>query len=346
MIETARLTLSPYVADDAAALVRNVNCPEVASMLESVALPFTLADALARIELRQCDARRFTFAIRETATGEMIGEIAAAATEPGATPRMGYHIWPERWGKGYASEAVPVALGHAFGTLGWPQIDADAFDDNHASIRILQRASFERVGASTCGSQARDDDMTSSVFRLTRVNWATPGLTTARLTLRPYRLDDAMRVLELLNDYDVSRMLAPVAYPYTRELADEWVSGAIWDKQDLHWALDDGDGFIGTVSLGYKRDDDPQTGFWLGRRYWGKGYMTEAVHAVIDWAFSVRDDARLVSYAFVDNRGSQRVHEKAGFIPGDVVSHNSAARGEAVDAISYSLARSDWQARQ
>lgn len=169
MIRTARLTLSPYVPEDAPALVRNVNCVEVARMLESVALPFTEADALARIENRQCTQTRFTFAIRRD--GDMIGEIAAGAYHETDTPRLGYYLRMDEWGKGYATEVVPAALAYAFDTLGWPEIEADAFDDNLASIRILENAGFRKVGVSSCNSQARDDDMTSSVFRLSAEDW-------------------------------------------------------------------------------------------------------------------------------------------------------------------------------
>lgn len=344
MIETDRLILSPYTPADAPAIVRNVNRPEVARMLESVSLPFTEADALARIEVRQCDETRFTFAIRERATGDVIGEIAAAGTD-GGTPRLGYHIRPESWGRGYASEAVGAALDHAFGALGWSQIEADSFDDNTASVRILERAGFIRIGASTCGSPAREDDMTSSIFRLTRVHWAVPVLKTARLTLRPFKVEDAPRMHELMNDFEVSRMLSPVPYPYTRALAEAWVRGEEWKPDDIHFALDDGSGAVGGASLSRAEEGFMQTGFWLGQAFWGRGLMSEAVAAMIGWAFAEREETRLVSYAFVDNAASRRVHRKMGFTEAGTVRQHSAARGEEVDTIHYELTREMWQAQ-
>ena len=79
LLETARLRLSPYTEADADALVANANHAQVARMMATVPLPFTRADALARIAARGCDGDRFTLAIRGRQTGEAIGEIGAAS---------------------------------------------------------------------------------------------------------------------------------------------------------------------------------------------------------------------------------------------------------------------------
>jgi len=53
-------------------------------------------------------------------------------------------------------------------------------------------------------------------------------------------------------------------------------------------------------------------GYVLERSSWGFGYMTEAVRAVIEWAFTSDDVYRVWTYVGVANVASQRVLEKAG----------------------------------
>jgi RimJ/RimL family protein N-acetyltransferase len=57
----------------------------------------------------------------------------------------------------------------------------------------------------------------------------------------------------------------------------------------------------------------PEIGYWLGVKYWGKGYATEAVRAMIDHAFANLDCESLQAAARVTNPASRRVLEKCGF---------------------------------
>ena len=55
-----------------------------------------------------------------------------------------------------------------------------------------------------------------------------------------------------------------------------------------------------------------EIGYGMARAHWDKGYMTEALCAVIDWAFTQPDVYRVQALCDVDNIGSARVMEKAG----------------------------------
>src|SRR5580700_5804348 len=54
-------------------------------------------------------------------------------------------------------------------------------------------------------------------------------LKTDRLTLRPFKPEDAAGLHRLINNFDVAKMLELVAFPYSRVLADEWIAAAIND---------------------------------------------------------------------------------------------------------------------
>lgn len=55
-----------------------------------------------------------------------------------------------------------------------------------------------------------------------------------------------------------------------------------------------------------------EIGYGMARTHWDKGYMTEALRAVINWAFTQPDVYRVQALCDVDNIGSARVMEKAG----------------------------------
>lgn len=68
-------------------------------------------------------------------------------------------------------------------------------------------------------------------------------------------------------------------------------------------------GSIGARFREYKVD----IGYVLARSHWKKGYMTEAVSVLTDWILAQPVVFRLWAVCDVENRGSARVLEKAGF---------------------------------
>jgi ribosomal-protein-alanine N-acetyltransferase len=67
---------------------------------------------------------------------------------------------------------------------------------------------------------------------------------------------------------------------------------------------------IGNVDLRWGTSEN--RGFWLARRFWGQGLMTEACEAVTDYAFDVLGFERLMLCNAVGNIRSRRIKEKAG----------------------------------
>jgi RimJ/RimL family protein N-acetyltransferase len=141
-----------------------------------------------------------------------------------------------------------------------------------------------------------------------------PTLNTTRLVLRPQRLSDAGSIAESLSDFQVTRMLARAPAPYYKQDALEWLvlrtSGTL---PDWDFAITCGDDtLIGAVSI-ERLHDEWRLGYWLGRPHWGKGYMTEAVAAVVEHFFEHKPGEVLYSGMFADNPASLRVQDKIGF---------------------------------
>ncbi len=161
-----------------------------------------------------------------------------------------------------------------------------------------------------------------------------PELSTARLTLRPPEMRDAPRLAELANDFDVVRMTGSMPWPYTLADAEAFVRQAQDDARadEAMFCVElPGAGPIGVIGLDPDGVMALEAGYWLGRPYWARGYATEALSAVLDWA---RDGWRrrcISARHFADNPASGAVLVKAGFLyTGRVEMRPCRARGEDV----------------
>ena len=162
----------------------------------------------------------------------------------------------------------------------------------------------------------------------------TEPLKTARLLLREPVAADAPRLAQLANDIDVARMTTSMPHPFTRQDAESFLGRmAARDRaREMVFAVEvEGEGLAGVLGFHQKDDPAPEIGYWLGRPYWGLGYMTEAAQAAITWAKDGWAKRLMFSGHFADNPASGQVLVKAGFLYTGVVQQRmSRARGARV----------------
>lgn len=163
---------------------------------------------------------------------------------------------------------------------------------------------------------------------------------TDRLTLRPLVEADRADVMEQAGDFDVAKMLTQVPHPYTDADFDTFLELRDSREFGIIWIITDTNGLCGAISVG------TELGYWLGKPVWGRGYATEAGHAVVDAVFAHSEVPMIRSSHFEENGGSQRVLEKLGFEDIGDHEHFSAARNEAVEGRSMLLTRARWAARR
>lgn len=141
------------------------------------------------------------------------------------------------------------------------------------------------------------------------------ALESERLVLRAPRMSDADAVVRLANNRSIAEMTSMIPYPYGRNDAEVWINTLAIDTGDITLAitLKENGTLVGTCGYSRRGDPTPELGYWVGEPYWNHGYATEAVQAVIDYAFANAGLEAITSSCRVVNAASRRVLEKCGF---------------------------------
>jgi RimJ/RimL family protein N-acetyltransferase len=143
-----------------------------------------------------------------------------------------------------------------------------------------------------------------------------PTLLTERLVLRPPVLADAPAIAALADNRKVAEMTTSIPHPYRVEDAESWIAGKTGECPGVAFAIFEkqSGAFVGICSYEWRGGETtPEIGYWAGEPFWGRGYGTEAVRAMIDHAFTATDLEALSASCRVTNVASRRVLEKCGF---------------------------------
>jgi RimJ/RimL family protein N-acetyltransferase len=162
---------------------------------------------------------------------------------------------------------------------------------------------------------------------------------TPRLLLRALTLADAPRLAQLAGDYDVASMTGTIPHPYSEEMAGKWIASALAGEEGVVFAIERSGVLIGCTGYRAFGPDHAELGYWVGKPYWGMGYATEAVGALILYAFETDGFAYLTAGHFEDNPASERIIAKFGFTPQETTERDSAARGVKASCQTYRLDR-------
>ncbi|HZT27171.1 MAG TPA: GNAT family N-acetyltransferase [Pseudolabrys sp.] len=171
-----------------------------------------------------------------------------------------------------------------------------------------------------------------------------PVLETKRLVLRAPRLEDAKTVAMLANDRRIAENTARIPHPYKKADAEAFIGAANKAGGEAVFLVTLRDRtVIGACGIAMQ-DATPELGYWLGVDYWGQGYATEALHAVIDYAFVDLEHAALQAGARVTNPASRRVLEKCGFQWTGVGLYRIKAINSSAPIDRFRLERGIWSA--
>lgn len=174
-------------------------------------------------------------------------------------------------------------------------------------------------------------------------------LSTARLLIRDYRLEDCGPAAEIGADPEVVRYVR--WGPNDRAATEAFIRSAIAAGLDqprhtylLAAVCRASSAVIGGCSLEIRRphDREGQIGYHLGRRYWGCGYATEIAACLLEFGFRSLGLHRISATADVRNVASWRVMEKVGMVREGHLRRHMRQRGEWRDSFLYGILEEDW----
>ncbi len=175
-------------------------------------------------------------------------------------------------------------------------------------------------------------------------------LETERLLLRKFQLSDLeSHHRHITSDPEVAKTMLWQANPdpaHAEQVLKRILAG-YETGNSYRWAIvrKVDDAYLGTVSLlrldGHQRSC--AFAYMLGKAFWNRGYMTEALKAVLRFAFETLELDRVETDHFLNNPASGAVMGKAGMKQVGVLPGRYEKDGVLHDAVLYRMTKEDWQ---
>ena len=174
-----------------------------------------------------------------------------------------------------------------------------------------------------------------------------PLIESERLLLRQHTLEDAPDYFACYADPEVFSY-SPLSEETSLASATHTLNRLLtWHQERflLCWAivLKENQRFMGRIQMEDWNDEDHRTavGYRLGKPYWGNGYATEALRAVIAYLFEQTTVNRIDAVTWRENSASARVLEKAGMRFEGLARQRRFAKGAFRDVKFYAMLRED-----
>lgn len=176
----------------------------------------------------------------------------------------------------------------------------------------------------------------------------TVTLVTDRLILRRFAADDAQDMFNnWANDAEVCKFLDWLPHgtiETTKNVLSVWV-GNYKNENCYNWAIEYNGHAIGSISVVNLNERHLwcEIGYCMGKEYWGKGLMTEALQAVIEYLFTKVGFNRIMAKHDIKNIGSGRVMQKSGMtFEGTMRQAKVRKDGTFGDLNIYSILKEEW----
>ncbi|MCA9953638.1 MAG: GNAT family N-acetyltransferase [Anaerolineales bacterium] len=175
-----------------------------------------------------------------------------------------------------------------------------------------------------------------------------PELSTERLLLRRPRLADAPDVLLFRGDAYVQRFNGPVYKEVVEaEKLIHELHGEYFKRSGISWGvtLPNEDKVIGLFGIHHwsQYHRGAEIGYDMNRDYWGQGFATEAIQAMLRFGFVQMNLNRIYAGTIADNHESVRLLERLGFVrEGTKRGLSWEDDGTFHDGAMYSLLQHEW----
>lgn len=147
-----------------------------------------------------------------------------------------------------------------------------------------------------------------------------PTLTTERLVLSQSTISDLEDVIFQMNSTpEISENTLSLPFPYREENAHFWFQMAEYSfekKEAFIFGIREKENLKLIGAIGLHLDmlhNKAEVGYWIGKSFWNKGYVSEALQRVLKFGFEALNLNKIYASHFLHNPASGKVLEKNGF---------------------------------
>ena len=176
-----------------------------------------------------------------------------------------------------------------------------------------------------------------------------PTLHTLRLTLARLEISDIPTIVKYVGNPNITNNLRNVPHPYYEKDAIFWLNMVRqgFDNQtdySFRLGLKETNEFIGAMSLHVKKPHHKaEAGYWIGESFWGQGYATEALRAVLKFGFEELKLNKIYAMYYDYNPASGKVMANNGMIKEAEFVDNEFKHGKFVTEIQYRLTKREYE---
>ncbi|WP_205509876.1 GNAT family N-acetyltransferase [Longitalea arenae] len=260
------------------------------------------------------------WAMTEKGSGSFVGSFAIIPVESADQKRhteiqLGYALLKDHWGKGYATESTLAGRQYAFDVMKLPQIVAITEPENIASQKVLLRCGFKQQ------PNIREGNKYLCYFSSHNPN----AIETERLHLFPLTVEQLELYLKAGDQLEKALGLTPFGRTVSQAVLNRVSQCTLPEMEKAgadylfhtFWLVVDKQSKVIVAEMGFKgkpsAKGEVEIGYGTMPVMQNKGYMTEAVKGLLQWAASRPDIAAVLAETRADNKPSIRVLEKNGF---------------------------------
>lgn len=181
-----------------------------------------------------------------------------------------------------------------------------------------------------------------------------------KINLRPMKYSDIDSIVENINDKSIARYTERIPHPYFAKDAKGFIEEQknnlpalprkalqAGKKKKLHLGIENkaSKKIIGGIGLTIldKKNKGATLGYWLGKKYWSKGIMTEASKLIINHAFKNLKLQRIQATVMHPNIASMKVLEKNGFKLEGILRKKIFKNNKWMDIHIFGLLKNEWK---
>jgi len=173
-LKTERLLLRPLKPEDAGPISLYAGDIKVARMLSRIPHPYPPGAAAAFVERAlsgEVNIAAYAIELLSADRAGMVGVIELRDRGAAGERRLGYWLGAPAWGRGIATEAARAVLEEGFADPGLQIVTSDAFLDNVASRKVLEKCGFTFGDEFEQFCPARGEAVRAQRCALERVRW-------------------------------------------------------------------------------------------------------------------------------------------------------------------------------